>query len=118
MPVMTQKFIFRSDLRTNPTIKYLFDDNLVRRGYGGQAKEMRDGPNAIGVATKATPSNRPGEFLSDDDTTRTSERWRRTSNQRATTYAREASSSSPKMVSAPACRNYRSERRAPTPRWS
>lgn len=67
MPVIYQKFIFRSDLQANPSVKYLFGDNLVRTGYGGQAKEMRDEPNAIGVATKKTPSNRPDEFFSDDD---------------------------------------------------
>lgn len=67
MPVVSQKFIFRSDLQSNPDVKYLFGDNLVRQGLGGQAKEMRGEPNAIGVATKRTPSNRPGEFFSDDD---------------------------------------------------
>ncbi|QJA43078.1 hypothetical protein [Phaeobacter phage MD18] len=67
MPVVSQKFIFRSDLQSNPDVKYLFGDNLVRQGLGGQAKEMRGEPNAIGVATKRTPSNRPGEFFSDED---------------------------------------------------
>ncbi|QGH74913.1 hypothetical protein MAL1_00167 [Bacteriophage DSS3_MAL1] len=67
MPVIYQKFIFRSDLQSNPNVKYLFGDNCVRKGYGGQAKEMRDEPNAIGVATKRTPSNRPGEFFTDDE---------------------------------------------------
>lgn len=67
MTVIYQKFIFRSDLQANPDVKYLFGDNLVRTGYGGQAKEMRDEPNAIGIATKKTPSNRPGEFFTDED---------------------------------------------------
>lgn len=65
--IIYQKFIFRSDLQENPEVKYLFGDNLVRKGLGGQAKEMRGEPNAIGIATKRTPSNRPGEFFSDDD---------------------------------------------------
>lgn len=69
MPVIFQKFIFRSDLKANPEVKYLFGDNLVRKGYGGQAKEMRGEPNAIGVATKRTPSNNPGEFFTDDEYT-------------------------------------------------
>jgi len=30
-----------------------------RIGFGGQAKEMRGEPNAISVATKWEPSNRP-----------------------------------------------------------
>lgn len=69
MPIIFQKFIFRSDLQANPSVMYLFGDNLVRQGFGGQAKEMRGEPNAIGIATKKTPSNRPGEFFSDDDYT-------------------------------------------------
>lgn len=65
--ILFQKFIFRTDLLANPTVKYLFGDNLVRKGFGGQAKEMRGEPNAIGIATKRTPSNNPGEFFSDDE---------------------------------------------------
>ncbi len=65
MPIMTQKFIFRSDLRNNPTVKYLFGDNLVRKGLGGQAKEMRGEPNAIGVATKSTPTSGSNAYFSD-----------------------------------------------------
>lgn len=65
--VITQKFIFRSDLRANPEVKYLFGDNLIRVGLGGQAKEMRGEPNAIGVATKKAPGMAPGDFFSDSD---------------------------------------------------
>lgn len=65
--IIYQKFIFRSDLKSNPDVKYLFGDNCVRKGLGGQAKEMRGEPNAIGVATKRTPSNNPGEFFTDDE---------------------------------------------------
>lgn len=53
MIVLHQKFIFREDLQANPDVYYLFGDNVERRGLGGQAKEMRGEPNAIGVATKA-----------------------------------------------------------------
>lgn len=65
MPVITQKFIFRSDLRANPTVKYLFGDNLLRIGLGGQAKEMRGEPNAIGVATKRAPGMNGSDFFTD-----------------------------------------------------
>ncbi|WNL50737.1 hypothetical protein RPALISO_150 [Ruegeria phage RpAliso] len=67
MPVITQKFIFRSDLRSNPDVKYLFGDNLKRVGLGGQAKEMRGEPNAIGVATKRAPGMRADDFFDDHD---------------------------------------------------
>ena len=44
---------------------YLFGDNTLRRGFGGQAKEMRGEPNAIGIATKATPTSGTNAFFSD-----------------------------------------------------
>lgn len=66
MPIITQKFIFRSDLQANTSVLYLFGDNLVRTGYGGQAKEMRDEPNAVGIATKRAPGRRDQDYFSDD----------------------------------------------------
>ena len=50
-----QKFILRADLRNNPDTLYVFGDNIIERGLGGQAKEMRGEPNAIGVSTKLWP---------------------------------------------------------------
>lgn len=55
MPVLYQKMIHRADLRANPRVLYLFGDNNRRIGHGGQAKEMRGEPNAIGIRTKETP---------------------------------------------------------------
>lgn len=51
-----QKLIHREDLKANPKVFYVFGDNVQRKGFGGQAKEMRGEPNAIGVATKWSPS--------------------------------------------------------------
>lgn len=65
--IIYQKFIFRDDLRRNPNVLYLFGDNMERVGLGGQAKEMRGEPNAVGIATKRRPSMSEGEFFSDDD---------------------------------------------------
>jgi hypothetical protein len=42
---------------------YVFGDNGRRIGFGGQAKEMRGEPNAIGVATEWVPTNRPNAFF-------------------------------------------------------
>jgi len=67
MPVLLQKFIFRIDLKSNPNVLYLFGDNCERLGFGGQAKEMRGEPNAVGVRTKRKPSNQEGEFFYDHD---------------------------------------------------
>lgn len=50
--IIYQKKILRSDLKLNPGVLYAFGDNLDRVGLGGQAKEMRGEPNAVGLATK------------------------------------------------------------------
>jgi hypothetical protein len=65
MPITYQKWITRQDLRDNRDTFYVFGDNVRRIGYGGQAKEMRGEPNAIGVATKWEPSTRPNAYFND-----------------------------------------------------
>jgi hypothetical protein len=63
MKVEYQKFIRRVDLRENPDKVYLFGDNTIHAGYGGQAGEMRDEPNAIGIPTL----KEPGVFFTDNE---------------------------------------------------
>jgi len=65
MPAITQKRYYRSDLRNNPNVVYVFGDNDDREGLGGQAGEARGEPNAIGVRTKKHPGMRPGDFFRD-----------------------------------------------------
>lgn len=65
MPVITQKIIKRSDCQSNPDVLYLFGDNSLRVGFGGQAAEMRGEPNAIGVRTKETPDMASNAFFYD-----------------------------------------------------
>lgn len=65
MPIETQQWITRSDLRANPDKIYVFGDNVQRSGLGGQAKEMRGEPNAIGVVTKWAPSMSARAFFDD-----------------------------------------------------
>lgn len=67
MPVLTQCRIHRADLRANRSVLYLFGDNALRRGMGGQALEARGEPNAVGVRTKYAPSMAPASFFRDDD---------------------------------------------------
>ena len=64
--VIKQKMIFRADLQANPDKLYLFGDNEERRGKGGQAIQMRDEPNAIGVRTKRRPRLNEGDFWTDE----------------------------------------------------
>lgn len=65
MPVMYQKWIQRSDLKLNREVLYLFGDNDARTGYGGQAKECRGEPNAVGIRTKKRPSKDDSAFYND-----------------------------------------------------
>lgn len=60
-------WIVRATLRGAPEARFVFGDNTIRQGYGGQAREMRDEPNAIGIATKWFPGSSSGDFFSDDD---------------------------------------------------
>jgi len=53
--ILYQSRILRIDLKANPSVLYVFGDNLAGQGFGGQAKEMRDEPNAIGIPTKRGP---------------------------------------------------------------
>lgn len=67
MPVVKQKWITRDDLKRNPEHLFAFGDNMARRGLGGQAKEMRGEPNAVGVPTKWEPTMYPSGFFSEAD---------------------------------------------------
>lgn len=63
MPLLLQKLIHRTDLRNNPAVIYLFGDNELRVGLGGQADAMRGEPNAHGIATLLAP----GRFWHETD---------------------------------------------------
>lgn len=67
MPIIFQAWITRADLRAAPEARFVFGDNHVRVGMGGQAGAMRGEPNAIGVATKWRPTMDEDAFFSDED---------------------------------------------------
>lgn len=60
-------WITRDMVRANPQARFVFGDNLLRIGMGGQAAAMRGEPNAIGVATKRAMGMAPSDFFSDSD---------------------------------------------------
>ena len=60
-----RKYITRSMLRDEPDKLFVFGDNFKRRGYGGQAKEMRGEPNAVGIPTKFYPGSDECDFFRD-----------------------------------------------------
>ena len=59
--------IKRETLKANPDKIYVFGDNLVHKGLGGMAKEMRGEPNAYGIPTKKEPNNKSTSFMIDDE---------------------------------------------------
>lgn len=65
--VIYQERISRSDLRENPENLYVFGDNMARAGYGGQAREMRGEPNAVGIVTKWAPGRAEKDYFTDSD---------------------------------------------------
>lgn len=67
MNVLYQSRIYRNDLQLNRQALYLFGDNLMRTGLGGQAGECRGEINAVGIVTKLRPDNKPSSFFSDDN---------------------------------------------------
>lgn len=56
-------FIKRAEVKASRHKLYMFGDNLLGIGYGGQAKEMRGEYNTIGIPTKKSPA----EYLTDND---------------------------------------------------
>ena len=63
----TDKIITRNKVKENPDVLYLFGDNLLRKGLGGQAKEMRGENNTLGIISKKYPSNNISSFYYDND---------------------------------------------------
>jgi hypothetical protein len=55
-----------ADVKANPNKIYVFGDNVQRVGTGGQA-QIRNNPNAMGIATKLAPSMADSAFMSDRD---------------------------------------------------
>ncbi len=62
-----RKFITRDMLQNEPEKLFVFGDNIAQRGLGGQAKEMRGEPNAVGIPTKKIPSNIERAFFTNTE---------------------------------------------------
>lgn len=63
--VVRMKRISREFVRANRDSIFLFGDNLVGQGFGGQAAAMRGEPNCVGIPTKKFPSSRDDAFFTD-----------------------------------------------------
>jgi hypothetical protein len=66
VPIKTVARYNRAEIRSSPDTLYVFGDNMARAGKGGQARECRGEPNAVGVPTKWRPTMEGG-FFSDAD---------------------------------------------------
>lgn len=67
MALLYIKRYSRDFIQAHPDWLFVFGDNLERRGLGGQAKEARGEPNAVGIPTKRKPNNDDDAFLTDAD---------------------------------------------------
>jgi len=65
--VIRQARITRAQVREERSTIFVFGDNLLGKGYGGQAGAMRGEPNAVGIPTKYAPDLRESSFFSDAD---------------------------------------------------
>jgi hypothetical protein len=57
----------RAYIKAHPDWLFVFGDNLLRSGLGGQAAETRGEPNVIGIATKRFPHMDSSAFFGDQD---------------------------------------------------
>ena len=55
-----------ADARHNPRWLFVFNDNVQRAGYRGQAV-IRQEPNAVGIPTKKTPRSYSSAFYRDEE---------------------------------------------------
>jgi len=57
MPVITvPRYTATEIIATEATHAYVFGDNMVRAGHGGQAAAARNQPNAVGIPTLWAPN--------------------------------------------------------------
>lgn len=61
----TSSFIRREDIYKNKDKIYLFGDNILGKGGGGMAGEMRGEINSLGIPTKKYPSMKEDSFFTD-----------------------------------------------------
>ena len=59
--------ITRGLVKETPNKVFIFGDNDLREGFGGQAKEMRGENNTIGIVTKKKPNTTSDSYFTDDE---------------------------------------------------
>ena len=64
--IFNKDFWTVDDVKNRPNCLFIFGDNNVKLGCGGQAI-IRGLPNVAGIPTKKYPNNNAGSFYSDND---------------------------------------------------
>ena len=67
MPIKFVEHYTRESIRQRPNEYFVFGDNASRAGFGGQAKEARGEPNAIGIRTKWHPGTADDDYFHDTE---------------------------------------------------
>lgn len=67
MPVCIIEWYTRKLVESNPSMIFVYGDNDMRIGMGGQAGACRGLPNTIGVRTKKCPGMGKEDFYSDTE---------------------------------------------------
>ena len=65
-PIIMHEYYTPQMCKDNPSLLFVYGDNLLRRGKAGQAC-IRDEPNTFGIATKVWPSTTRGSYFSDSN---------------------------------------------------
>lgn len=65
--IRIRKFIHRTECRTHPNELFIFGGNMSHFGRGGQARQMRDEPNAVEIVTKRYPGILEEHYFADSD---------------------------------------------------
>ena len=60
-------YITREYVKNHPEKIFIFGDNCMGIGLGGQAKNLRGEPNSFGIPTKKLPSSTENAFFTDDE---------------------------------------------------
>jgi DNA polymerase elongation subunit (family B) len=61
------EFVSRETVQSNREKIFVFGDNDMKEGFGGQAAEMRGERNTIGIPTKKKPDTTPDSYYTDDE---------------------------------------------------
>lgn len=67
MAVQFRERLTREDIRRERDVLFVFGDNEGRYGGGGQARECRGEPNAVGVATKRLPARHEAAYWREEE---------------------------------------------------